>query len=109
MKSFYFISAVIVLLLGVSPFALLPSSGLDKFENKVVLYNVYGAKVKSIDPATSGDTTSASMQGNVFEGLYTYHYLKRPLEVIPQLAEALPEVSPDGLTYTIRIKKGVYI
>ena len=107
MKSFYFISVVIVVLLGALPFALLRSGGLDRFEGKVVLYNVYGAKVKSIDPATSGDTTSASMQGNVFEGLYTYHYLKRPLEVIPQLAEALPEVSPDGLTYAIRLRKGV--
>jgi len=107
MKSFYFTSIVIVLALAAAPFVFLPRAGLDRFKGKVVLYNVYGAKVKSIDPATSGDTTSASMQGNVFEGLYTYHYLKRPVEVVCQLAEALPKVSPDGLTYTIRIKEGV--
>jgi ABC-type transport system substrate-binding protein len=44
----------------------------------------------------------------IFECLYQYHYLKRPYQIIPQLAEAMPTVSEDGLTYKIRIKKGVY-
>jgi ABC-type oligopeptide transport system substrate-binding subunit len=66
--------------------------------------------LQSLDPAMSSDTTSASILANVYEGLYTYHYLKRPVghaTLIPNLAEAMPEVSQDGLTYTIRLKKGV--
>ena len=107
MKWFYVISLLIVGLLAASPFVLLPKPEQGRFAGKVVSYNTYGAKVKSVDPATSGDTTSAAMQGNVFEGLYAYHYLKRPVEVIPLLAAALPTVSPDALTYTIPLKKGV--
>ena len=107
MKWFYVISLLIVGLLAASPFVLLSKPEQGRFAGKVVSYNTYGAKVKSVDPATCGDTTSSGMQGNVFEGLYAYHYLKRPVEVIPLLAAALPTVSPDALTYTIPLKKGV--
>jgi ABC-type transport system substrate-binding protein len=106
MKWFYVISLLTVALLTASPFVLLNSKATE-YRGKVVSYGLYGAKVKSIDPATCGDTTSSSIQGSVYESLYTYHYLKRPLEVIPQLAATLPEVSADGLTYTIALKKGV--
>jgi len=107
MRWFYVISVSVVSLMSASPFLLLERPGSGRYAGKVVSYNVYGAKVKSIDPATCGDTTSSSIQGNVWEGLYTYHYLKRPLEVIPLLAKELPKVSRDGLTYTIQLKEGV--
>lgn len=107
MKWFYIISLLVVGALVASPFALLKDEALDRFAGKVIAYNIYGSKVNSIDPATCGDTTSSGIQGNIYEGLYTYHYLKRPLEVIPLLAGSLPEISDDGLTYTIKIKKGV--
>jgi len=107
MKYFYLISVAIVGLLAASPFFLLDRPEAGRFAGRLVSYNVYGSKVKSIDPATCGDTTSSSVQGNVWEGLYTYHYLKRPAEVIPQIASELPKVSADGLVYTIPLKRDV--
>ncbi len=107
MKVFYIIALLAVVLLALSPFYLLPSEPTGRFAGKVVTYRTYTSKIKSIDPATCGDTTSSGVQGNVWEGLYTYHYLKRPVEVIPLLAAELPEVSDDGLTYTIRLKRDV--
>ena len=107
MKWFYVISITLVLVLSAAPFALLEEENTEELKGKIVAYNIYGSKVKSIDPATCGDTTSSGIQGNIFEGLYCYHYLNRPLEVIPQLADGMPQVSPDGLTWTIKIKKGV--
>src|SRR5690606_23505814 len=44
---------------------------------------------------------------NSYDTLYRYKYLARPYELAPNLAAALPEVSDDGLTYTIRLKRGV--
>jgi len=76
--------------------------------NEAVLYSALAANVRGLDPGDIGDTTSSSVASQIFECLYQYHYLKRPYELIPQLAEEMPEVSEDGLTYTIRIKKGVY-
>jgi len=43
----------------------------------------------------------------VYEGLLEYHYLKRPHELQPLLAEAMPEISSDGKTYTFKTRKGV--
>ncbi len=62
---------------------------------------------KTLDPAQVEDVYSHYMVSLVYESLYEYHYLKRPFEVIPSVAETMPEISKDGLTYTIKIKKGV--
>jgi ABC-type transport system substrate-binding protein len=72
-----------------------------------VLYSV-GADFKGFDPADSGDVISAAMVSRVYEGLLEYAYLDRPYHAVPRLAEALPDVSADGLTYTFHIKKGVH-
>lgn len=64
-------------------------------------------KVKGMDPIHTNDLYSAVEVARVYEGLLEYDYLKRPYELAPNLAESLPEVSDDGLTYTFRIRKGV--
>ncbi len=68
---------------------------------------ISAAKVAGFDPALAGDIYQSNEMGKVFEGLYEYHPTKRPYELIPSLAEAMPEVSADQLTYTFRIRKGV--
>jgi oligopeptide transport system substrate-binding protein len=67
-----------------------------------------GAKVRGMDPMDIGDTTSSGMASNIYDCLYQYHYLKRPYEIIPSLAAEMPEVSEDGLTYTIKLRDDVY-
>jgi ABC-type transport system substrate-binding protein len=79
-------------------------------DDPVTYYNSWGSDIKSLEPATAGDVTSASFQGHLFEGLYTYHFLKRPASVdtvVPQLAAEMPKVSDDKLVYTIKIRPGV--
>ena len=44
----------------------------------------------------------------MFDALYTYDYLARPLVIRPNLAAGMPEVSADFRTYTIKLKPGVY-
>ena len=66
------------------------------------------AKVQTLDPANIGDVTSHAVGSEIFDCLYEYHYLKRPYELIPQLAEDMPDISDDRLVYRIRIKEGVY-
>jgi len=107
MKSFYVAALLVVTGLVLSPMVFLGDGAEENYAGRVVYQGSYGAEIKSLDPATCGDTTSAAMQSNCYEGLYCYHYLKRPVEVIPQLASAMPEISADRLTYTIRLKPGV--
>jgi len=107
MKWFYIITLLLTIALVIAPFWLLEEENTSQFEGKIVEYTTYTAKIDSIDPATCGNTPSARIQGGFYEGLYTYHYLKRPLEVIPDLAASMPEISDDGLTYTVKLRKNV--
>ncbi len=65
-------------------------------------------KPTSLDPIKASTLYSNMMAVNIFDTLYAYKYLKRPYELKPNLAEAMPEISADGLTYTIKIKPQVY-
>jgi ABC-type oligopeptide transport system substrate-binding subunit len=73
--------------------------------NKVLRY-AFPVAETGFDPVAVQDLYSAHILYSVFETLYTYDYLASPAKLVPNTAVALPEVSTDGLTYTIRIKKG---
>jgi ABC-type transport system substrate-binding protein len=60
------------------------------------------------DPGQVSDLYSRIITSNIFETLFDYDYLARPAKVKPVLAEALPQVSPDYRTYTIKVRRGVY-
>ena len=115
MKWFYVIALVVVAAMVASPLLYLksrdpnPYADLEKVLGRpvVVRYDSYSSAIKSLDPATCGDVASSSIQSNVWEGLYTYHYLIRPPKVVPQLAAEMPKISEDRLTYTITLKGDV--
>ncbi len=66
------------------------------------------ADARTMDPVLVEETYSAYMTSLVYEGLLEYHYLKRPHELIPSLAETMPTISSDGLEYIFKIRKGVH-
>ncbi len=65
-------------------------------------------RIRGFDPARVGDVPSAQALQRIYEGLVQVAYLARPYQVEPLLAVALPEVSEDGLTYTFRLRPGLY-
>lgn len=75
-------------------------------KEKVVKYSEDGAPT-NMDPVQSATIYANKITTAVYDTLYEYKYLKRPFELKPNLAESMPSVSKDGLTYTIKIKKGV--
>jgi ABC-type transport system substrate-binding protein len=79
----------------------------SKVEPPNTLHLVVEAKIKGLDPIYAEDAYSSLQVLQSYETLIQYHYLKRPYTLIPGLAEAMPEVSPDGLNYTFHLKKGV--
>ncbi|MCX6897814.1 MAG: ABC transporter substrate-binding protein [Verrucomicrobia bacterium] len=72
-----------------------------------MVYYGEGGDIKGFDPVRASDVDSALALCKIYEGLVEYDYLARPYRVVPCLAESLPEISADGLTYTFRIKKGI--
>ena len=60
------------------------------------------------DPQAAGDAYSNYVNRAIFDPLYKYDYLARPYKLVPNTAAALPDISPDGLTWTIHVKPGIY-
>ena len=62
-------------------------------------------KSRTLDPADNYELAGLNIIYNVAESLYTYKV--GTTEIEPLLATALPEISVDGLTYTIPVRQGV--
>ncbi len=63
------------------------------------------AVISTLDPADANTIFANNLLYNLGDRLYTYQAGGTQLE--PQLATALPTISPDGLTYTIPVRQGV--
>ncbi len=62
----------------------------------------------SFDPHRIQDAYSNIVNQAMFESPLNYDYLARPLKLKPNTIEAMPEVSADGTTYTLKVKPGTY-
>ncbi len=62
---------------------------------------------RCLDPIRADDDTSRTLVANLYDRLFAYHYLHRPYQLVPSLAAGMPEVSEDGLTWTIRLRDDV--
>mgnify|MGYP001627394734 CR=1 FL=1 len=88
---------------------LLTAFGCSREQNfdEKVLNLISPAEIKGFDPIYAADLYASNEISKVYEGLLEFHYLKRPYELTPNLVEAMPEVSKDGLTYTFKLKRGI--
>ena len=66
------------------------------------------ADITGLDPAAVGDAYSGQVVTEIFDALYHWDYLERPYRFVPSVAIALPDISPDGRTWTIRLKRGIF-
>lgn len=72
--------------------------------NDGVLKVGVGGDTAFLDPAVVDDSITANILAQTYEGLYKLDTEGNPQ---PLLATALPEISEDGLTYTIKLVDGV--
>ena len=87
--------------------ALMMTPGFAAADNlKVFKYSSPGTPT-TFDTTQAGTKYSNTIVTAVYDTLYEYEYLKTPFTVKTNLAAAFPEISADGLTYTIKIKEGV--
>jgi oligopeptide transport system substrate-binding protein len=98
-----FAVAVAVIVAGMcAAFVMVPTRDANTY------YGVLGGAIKSFDPAVADDTLASDIAGDIFECLYNYQYGVQPYKLMPELAADVPEVSADGLTYTIKLRKGIH-
>ena len=60
----------------------------------------------AFDPARAGDIPSLLVISHLYEPLFGYDPLARPVKMIPRAAAELPEVSDDFRTWTVRLRPG---
>jgi ABC-type transport system substrate-binding protein len=74
--------------------------------NKVL--HVASTNIETLDPQRWNDDPSYQIQLAIFEGLYDWDYLASPSRLTPNTATAMPTITDDGRTWTIRVKPGVH-
>ncbi|MBI2568606.1 MAG: hypothetical protein HYV63_16410 [Candidatus Schekmanbacteria bacterium] len=96
-----------VLLLTLAPLAACRQpAGTSPSGKKIIRYPLR-AKIGNLDPVR-GATQYQNLPGTpIFERLISYRYPRVPFELRPELLEAMPEVSEDGLTYSFALRQGV--
>ncbi|MCA1809339.1 MAG: ABC transporter substrate-binding protein [Lentisphaerae bacterium] len=73
-----------------------------------VVYHGASTRIRGFDPVGAGDVASSLAISRIYEGLLQYAYLDRPYRLEPCLAEGWPEISPDRLIYTFRVRQGIH-
>jgi ABC-type transport system substrate-binding protein len=73
-----------------------------------VLHMFLSTSETGLDPAAASDNATLSLLENLFDPLLRYDYLARPATLRANTALAMPGISADGLSYTFRIRPGIY-
>ncbi|MCP5288359.1 MAG: bicyclomycin resistance protein [Burkholderiaceae bacterium] len=73
-----------------------------------VLRYAFRVAETNFDPAQVIDIYSRTVTPHIFEGLYGYDHLARPYRIRPLTAAAMPEVSDDFRTWTVRVQPGIF-
>ena len=85
------------------------SCALAQADPNKVIYAAFPTPETGFDPQAAGDEYSNSVNRGIFDPLYRYDYLARPYKLVPNTAAGMPDISPDGRTWTIRIRPGIRI
>ena len=75
---------------------------------KKVLRYAFEVAETGLDPAKVNDLYSRTLTPHVFEGLYHYDHLSRPIKIKPLTADGEPQVSGDFRVWTIKVKPGIF-
>ncbi|HEX3063742.1 MAG TPA: ABC transporter substrate-binding protein, partial [Usitatibacter sp.] len=62
----------------------------------------------SFDPEKVQDVYSGIANSAMFDTPLAYDYLARPSRLVPNTLTSMPEISADGMTYTLHVKPGIY-
>jgi ABC-type transport system substrate-binding protein len=75
---------------------------------KKVLRYAFEVAETSLDPVKVNDLYSRILTPHIFEGLYHYDHLARPIKVKPLTADGMPQPSSDFRVWTVKVRPGTY-
>ena len=75
---------------------------------KKVLRYAFEVAETSLDPVKVNDLYSRTLTPHIFEALYKFDHLARPVKIKPLTADGMPQHSDDFRTWTVRVRPGIY-
>jgi ABC-type transport system substrate-binding protein len=75
---------------------------------QTVLRYAFEVAETGLDPAKISDLYSRTLTPHIFEGLYRYDHLARPVKIKPLTADGMPVVSDDFRVWTVKVRPGIY-
>ena len=91
-----------------------PYPGVEE-SGQTIYYSSFSQPPNDLDPQRAYSAGDALFLSFCYERLLVYHYLKRPIELMPELATALPRAeplhdadgNPAGVRYRFNLQRGV--
>jgi len=97
-----------VTLAALTAIAAMPATAADAADPGKVLHVAFATDISGLDPAGTQEVLANVIQNRIFDALYVWDYVARPYRFVPGVATGMPEISPDGRVWTIRIRPGIY-
>jgi ABC-type transport system substrate-binding protein len=85
-----------------------PARAISPADPGKVIHFAMPAADDGFDMVRTSNYYSGAIAESIYETLLTYDYLASPAKLVPKVAEAMPEVSDGGKTYTFHLKKGIF-
>jgi ABC-type transport system substrate-binding protein len=89
-------------------FALLCASSAFAADPGKVFRMAFEIAETTFDPQKIADVYSNMIADTLFDTPVKYDYLARPLKLKPNTLSAMPEITDEGKTLTLRVKPGIY-
>jgi len=93
---------------GLATLLLAAALGTAQAAEPKLLRYAFSSAETGFDPSQLTDIYSRTVTANIFEALYRYDHLARPVRLLPLVAAGAAEISPDFKTFTVRIRPGIY-
>ena len=85
-----------------------PDPKANPADPEKVLRVAFPVPETGFDPVRVNDLYSNTITAAIFQPLLTYDWMAMPTQIVPNAAESMPEISADNITYTFKVKKGLY-
>ncbi|MCC7215555.1 MAG: heme-binding protein [Burkholderiales bacterium] len=63
---------------------------------------------ETLDPARADNAQAMMVMAGIYDTLYVLDPIARPAAIVPSAAAALPEISSDYRTFTVRVRPGIF-
>lgn len=92
MRLKYWLLSIVLAFLAACDMRAINSPYPEASNDESILYTAFSLRPKHLDPARSYSANEVIITGQVYEPPYQYNYLKRPYQLEPLAASAMPDV-----------------